>query len=185
MDSKDIIELYFEWLIDQVCYEDEKDKYSDVLRLLHSTTFRYMLDRDANRAADGINMRNFFGNEHNIDPETRHNAISGPCSVLEMLVALADRASYSMIDEEIAGDDEPMHWIFWLMMKNIGLIRLSNGLFSHSKAMRHINVFMDRKYAENGRKGGLFVVNKSKKDLRNVEIWYQMCWSISEMTDLE
>lgn len=185
MESKDIIELYFQWLTDQVCTDKEKRKFSKVLRLLYSTTFRYTLERDGNRAEDGISLRDSFGNENDIDCETRHNAITGPCTLLEMMVGLADRAVYSMVDDEITGNEDPKHWIFWLMMSNVGLIRLSNADFSHSKAIRHIDVLLDRKYASNGRKGGLFVVRKPRSDLREVEIWYQMCWSISEMVDIE
>lgn len=185
MESKDIINLYFCWLIDQVCTLQEKKNYSEVLWLLYSVTFRYELDRDGNRAADGITLRNKFADEMCIDTETRHRAITGPCTVLEMMVALCDRAAYSMIDDELTDGDDAKHWIFWLMMKNLGLVKHSNADFSRSKAIKRIDIFMDRKYAENGHRGGLFVVKKPRNDLREVELWYQMCWSISEMVNME
>ena len=180
MNNAEIIERYFQWLVDQVCYKTEKKSYNDVLRLLFATTFKFSIERDGNRAADGVDLRSQFAECYNLDFETRHDAITGPCSLLEMLVALCDRAVFSMVDCENSEEFDEKHDIFWLMMKNLGLVALKNGDFSHSKAIRRINIFMDRKYASNGSRGGLFVVKKPRKDLREVEIWYQMCWYFSE-----
>ena len=44
-----------------------------------------------------------------------------------------------------------------------------------------VQKFLDRKYSRNG-DGGLFTVNRSRYDLRSVEIWYQMCWYLDENT---
>ena len=38
-----------------------------------------------------------------------------------------------------------------------------------------IDDFLDRDYAPNG-KGGLFTIKHCDYDLREVEIWTQMCW---------
>ena len=183
MDSREIIESYFQWLTDMVCTKQEKRDYDKLLRLLFGITFRFTMDRDANRAADGVDMRSKFTDDNDIDFETRHNAITGPCSVLEMLVGLADRAAFSMIDEDLIDDDNPTHWIFWIMMSNLGLVRLKNADFSHSRAVKHIDTFMDRKYADNGARGGLFVVKDATEDLRDIEIWYQMCWFINSISE--
>jgi len=185
MESKKIIESYFQWLVSQVCTRKERKEYNDVLRVLHATTFRFSIERDMNRAADGIDMRSRFADEKGISCEERRNAITGPCTVLEMLVGLADRAVFSMIEGEITGEDDEMHWIFWVMMSNLGLVGLKNESYSYSKAMKHIDIFLDRKYAYNGEKGALFKVSEPRNDLREVEIWFQMCWFISEITDLE
>lgn len=181
MESRNVIELYFQWLTDQVCSRQEKRDYEDLMRLLYSTTFTYELERDGNRAADGVNLRSKFADEYGIDFETRHNAITGPCTVLELLIGLADRAVFSMIDGEITGEKDEMHWIFWKMLENLGLVALKNAQYSRSKAKRRIDVFMNRKYAYNGENGGLFVVREPAEDLREVEIWKQMCWYISEL----
>lgn len=184
MDSREIIELYFQWLTDMVCTQQEKKDYDKLLRLLFSVNFRFVMDRDANRAADGVDLRSRFADDNDIDFETRHNAITGPCSVLEMLVGLSDRACFSMIDEDIVDSDEPKHWLFWIMMKNLGLVGLKNNNFNHSRAIKHIDTFMDRKYADNGARGGLFVVNSATEDLREVEIWYQMCWFVTSISEM-
>ena len=185
MSNAQVIELYFNWLLNLVCTHREKQDYEDLMRLLFRVDFRYSIRRDENRAADGVDLRSMFADEYEIDYETRHEAISGPCSVLEMMVALSRRATYSMLDGELDTEDDEMHYIFWLMMENIGLVGLKNGDFSHSRAMRCIDVLLDRKYAYNGENGGLFVVKKPRRDLRKVEIWYQMCWYFSEKLKFE
>ena len=173
-------ELYFQWLLNQVCSYHEKQDYERLFRHLFIVDFRFSIERDENRAADGIDLRRIFAEEYRISFEERHRAISGPCSVLEMLVALSKRADTGMFGDKLKNSEDEANYIFWLMMKNIGLVVLKNGDFSPGKANRRLDVFMDRKYAPNGSKGGLFVVSKPRHDLREVEIWYQMCWYFSE-----
>jgi len=37
---------------------------------------------------------------------------------------------------------------------------------------------MDREYSYNG-EGGLFAVQHPRRDMRTVELWWQMCWYIN------
>ena len=44
-----------------------------------------------------------------------------------------------------------------------------------------IERFLDREYGPDG-KGGLFTVRHCEYDLRDVEIWYQLCWYLDSIT---
>jgi len=51
--------------------------------------------------------------------------------------------------------------------------------FNPNKIDKTIMIFLNRDYQPNGQ-GGLFTLKKPKYDLRQAEIWYQMCWYLDE-----
>ena len=57
---------------------------------------------------------------------------------------------------------------------------MSDENFNEHLVRRNISNFIERRYSRNGR-GGLFTVRHCIKDMRNVEIWYQMCWYLDEV----
>lgn len=154
-------------------------KYQYLLQALHTTPFRYFVNFDENRMADGINLRYryYYEQQHgynNIDILKNNDQLS--CSVLEMMVALALRC-----DEEIMYDfdiGQRIHVWFFEMLKNLGLSGYTNDIFNPNNYSWIIERFLNRTYAKNG-EGGLFVVN-TMGDIRNVEIWYQLCWFLEE-----
>lgn len=168
-----IINDYFEWLWNFTkCRGHSQNR--KIITLLHNIEFRYSIPMDANREEDGIDLRYRFITEVGI-PKNYQEAyayLDGPCSVLEMMIALAIRCEESIMDDPDIGD-RTSEW-FWLMMKNLGLDYMSDRKFDRDIAEEKISIFLDRKYKRNG-EGGLFVVN-GRRDLRKVEIWYQMCW---------
>lgn len=168
-----IINDYFEWLWNFTkCRGHSQNR--KIITLLHNIEFRYSIPMDANREEDGIDLRYRFITEVGIPRNYQevYGYLDGPCSVLEMMIALAIRCEESIMDDPDIGD-RTSEW-FWLMMKNLGLDYMSDRKFDRDVAEEKISIFLDRKYKRNG-EGGLFVVN-GRKDLRKVEIWYQMCW---------
>ena len=180
MRRKKLEELYFEWLCqitdDGRCSEGHS--YERLLRCLHGTEFIFSIPMDANRADDGISLRYHFAEGQGY---TQHMAAAylddKPCSVLEMMAALALRA-----DEHIAYDplygDRTGKW-FWGMLSSMGLDKMSDDIFDEAKADSIIQRFLDRKYEKNG-KGGLFTID-GYSDMRMVEIWCQLCWYMEEV----
>ena len=83
--------MYFGWLSDLVCEERYSDRisYEKLLTFLYNTEFRYSIPMDRNRASDGINLRRRYSLEVHDDFHIRK-----PCSVLEMMIALAIRIGY-------------------------------------------------------------------------------------------
>lgn len=175
---------YFEWLYDLVCNDGyvKELEYDELLFHLYQINFVFLMDRDENRFYDGISLRYYYGNEVGADQKQIEKVLDDrPCSVLEMLVALALR-----IENELMSDPEygnrAWKW-FWKMMTNLNLGGMTNDKFDKEYVDRVIERMLARKYEANGR-GGLFTIANCKEDLRDVEIWAQMNWYINSMSEV-
>lgn len=179
MTIKDRIENeYFEWMVDLVCagrFADEIS-YRKLLSFLHNTEFTYIIPRDENRASDGIDLRYHYVCYQNRRDLERY--LDGPCSVLEMMIALAIRCETSIMDDPSKGD-RTGQW-FWGMIASLGLNGMYDGRFDRAYVQEVISRFLNREYEPNGR-GGLFTIRGGNYDLRNVEIWYQLCWYLDSI----
>lgn len=141
---------------------------------LHKCEFRYSIPRDKNRAHDGIALRDRFAYFNGYEDLT--NVLVGPCTVLEMILALAIRCEETIMDNPEIGD-RTAQW-FWGMITNLGLGSMYNDRYDKQYVDFVINRFLDREYASDGT-GGLFTVRDCRKDLRKVEIWYQLNWYLN------
>lgn len=136
--------------------------YTTLLNKLYSMNFIPKIERDENRATDGLMLREDF--EWNGDR---------PCSVLEMIIALAGR-----FDGNSGFDEEHARYNFWIMVENLGIDIFDDGYvrknpYSQLKIESIIQNFMNRNYRSDGF-GGLFPLKKAKYDQRKIEIWDQM-----------
>lgn len=173
MTKFELNEAYFDWMCQLVC-SAETNPYQRLLRHLHNIEFTYILEMDGNRAADGEDLRYRFGYEMNYDRRMIASYLDDrPCSVLEMMVALAFRCEEDIMANPDKGDRTGV-W-FWTMIESLGLSEMTDYQFDAIFVDSVIKCFLERKYQQNG-KGGLFTVNRRGRDLRNVEIWYQMNW---------
>lgn len=181
MTKNELNKEYFEWMYQLV----RKDGYSKRLSYrklfthLHDIEFTYIIRMDGNRAEDGIDLRYRFGYERQYNNTIIATYLNDrPCSVLEMLIALAIRCEEHIMDDPDIGN-RTGQW-FWNMISNLGLSSLDDTRFDSGYLNRVIARFLNREYKRNG-EGGLFTVKNSKYDLRTVEIWYQMCWYLDEI----
>lgn len=165
---------YFEWLYDLVCGKrySKQVSYRKLLMCLHDTEFRYSIPKDANRAADGVDLRRRFDRNAAL-------YLHRPCSVLEMMVALSIRCEETIMDNANVGD-RTGQW-FWGMIVNLGLGSMLDDRFDLQYVEERIDIFLDRRYEYNG-EGGLFTVKDCTDDLRRVEIWCQLCWYLDSIT---
>ena len=149
--------------------------YKRLLTCLHYTEFRYSISNDGNRAEDGVDLRSrfIFDGGYHYD---LLRYLDGPCTVLEMLVAWAHRCEEHIMDDPDIGD-RTGRW-FWVMIQNLGLDSMTDDRFDEEFVNEKVSTFLDRDYDRDG-KGGLFVVDNCRYDLRTVEIWYQMCWYLN------
>lgn len=177
-----IEELYFDWMYDMMCRHGCHDlEYRSLFAALHNTQFRYSIPRDANRVQDGIKVRYLFADATNITPDTMsalYSDKSDSCSVLELMVGLAIRCEESIMTNADYGQ-RTSRW-FWDMVISLGLHGMDDRRFNRRYVQQRVNDFLDRNYEPNGA-GGLFTVYKTSKDLRDVEIWYQMCWYLNDI----
>ena len=170
---------YFDWMYNLVCRNrySKNISFKKVFSYLNDTKFTYSIRMDLNRAKDGTELRRRYANEFKI--ANIYDRICGPCSVLEMMIALAIRCEETIMDDENFGDRTDQ-W-FWDMMKNLGLGHMDDDEFDEEYVSDVITRFLNRDYEPNGR-GGLFFVRNCDIDLRDVEIWIQMLWYLDNIT---
>ena len=178
---------YFKWLSDIVCKDlfSEEISYNKLLVYLHSTEFRWpkSLPMDRNRAEDGIDLRYRFTYQHPNLGVQADRYIHGPCSVLEMMIALAKRCENSMMADEDFGDRTSV-W-FWKMFNNLGLNKYPDDIWNESiedEVIKIISIFLNRQYDYCGN-GNLFKFDNPKYDVRELEIWDQMNYYMSEIVE--
>lgn len=180
MRKQDIINQYLYWLTGLVCDEHHQRYYQNLLEYLHNIEFTWTINNDENRAIDGVNLRERFAEEHNLNIYICNRYLGGPCTVLEMLVALSCRCEGSIMDDNDFGN-RTAKW-FWIMIRSLGLSSMDDGRFDEDYVQFVIDRLLTRSYKRDG-DGGLFHIRGTRRDLRKAEIWYQMCWYLDTIID--
>ena len=173
---------YFEWMYHLVC-DDQYSKRTSFRKLLchlHDTKFFYILPMDGNRAEDGVELRYKFAQSCGYDYHLIATYLDvTPCSVLEMMIALAMRCEDHIMGDPDLGD-RLGQW-FWSMIVNLKLGSMCDERYDKYRVDEALHIFLNRQYDRNG-DGGLFKV-ECPYDLRDIEIWYQMCWYLQNIID--
>lgn len=164
---------YFEWLYNYVCKGrvNSNVSYRKLFMTLHDIEFIFSIRNDVNRAKDGADLRYRFVT--NAGYEFALDILDGPCSVLEMMVALSIRCEETIMDDTRYGD-RTGQW-FWNMISNLGIKLMTDDRFDREYVEEKIYMFLNRRYDPDG-KGGLFYIKGCEDDLRDFEIWTQLCW---------
>ena len=112
---------YFEWLIHFVECKDHRE----LLYFLFSVDFVYNIPMDGNRYEDGINLRYRYADEKGYHYRYVSAWIDDvPCSMLEMMVALALRIEEHIVADPEIGDQTSK--LFKVMLKSSGLYDLTD-----------------------------------------------------------
>lgn len=178
--KSDIRQDYFQWLCEKMHVDCGADSYWFLMRELHDIPFISIVDHDENRAYDGTSLRErYFAESSWMD---NFDALDGPCSMLEMLVALSERISFELGDPDY-GEPRPDRY-FWEMMDNLELADLSDSKWDEMdgdfRTRCAIDILLNREYDEDG-KGGLFPLKYNNGiNQREIEIWYQMQGYLNE-----
>lgn len=175
MKSEDQIKAdYFQWLCELTKINSSAKSYWILAKTLHKKEFYWTVPNDDNRGQDGKDLREHYADINNLSTCEAY-ALHGPCTMLEMLVALSRRIEDTMADPDKG--DQTVKW-FWMLLKNVGLDKFTDedyaALSGPIIVEQILDKILDRTYRRSG-KGGLFPLKKPKKDQRKVEIWYQMC----------
>lgn len=170
---------YFEWLYNYACKGRINDRVSfrKLFMNLHDTQFDFYIRNDMYRAMDGVNLRYRFATV--IGDSGAFDILDEPCSVLEMMLALAIRTEETIMDDPRYGD-RTQQW-FWEMLSNIGISRMTDDVYDKQFVNDKIYNFLERRYDEDG-KGGLFYIRGIDQDLREIEIWTQLCWYLDRLS---
>lgn len=164
---------YFNWLCDLVYDRKSRTSYSRLLKYLHDRPFNWTIPMDENRALDGISLRNRF-----VDIYPYAELDDTPCSILEMMVALAIRCEDTIMSDDRYGN-RTGEW-FWNMILSLGLTGMTDTNFNKGFVEEVLFIFETRTYDSDG-KGGLFTITNPHIDMRKIEIWYQMNWYLEEV----
>lgn len=158
---------YLKWLLKECNLNNSfYVKYKELLSYLLETDFVYVIEKDRNRALDGLDLRDKYyedtGYEYDEDCDT--------CSVLEMLIALSIR-----VDDEYTGypGEEHPEDIFLEMFNNLQLNRFKGVGFSYEEVDEILNIWMYRQFQPDG-SGSIFMIEDPYVDQREIEIWDQM-----------
>lgn len=180
--TKDRLENeYFEWMYHKVQWWDDNISYRKLLQFLHTKKFYYLIPCDDNRYVDGINLRYLFGDMNNYDHRVIAELLDDrECSVLEMMVALSNRCETEIMALP-DGNDRTGYW-FWQMLVSLDMNRMNDIFFNKDRAEDIINNLLERRYEPNG-KGGLFTLKHPRRNLTEVEIWYQLMWFLNELDE--
>lgn len=161
-------DAYFCWLIGLIGNGYIEGNYQKLLWKLFTTDYIWELDYDRNRAADGIFLRQIYERENN---GTEKIPDSIPCSVLEMMIALARKAEDDIMYDPDYGD-RTGKW-FWTMLQNLGLDIYDDYYYFENEVDRILDIFLHRRYENNGA-GGAFPTKRRSRDLRKTDLWLQM-----------
>jgi len=172
-------ELYFPWLYSQVGsveLANPSRTYWNLLRILYTKEFFWIIPNDDNRAEDGKELRFEFIGEMRLD-DVDQDWLEMSCSFLELLIGLSRRLAFE-------GEGEACDW-FWELMENLGLEVYTDDTLMAAEEMdlvdeelaeeidEVLNTVIFRTYERDG-SGGLFPLKKAAEDQREVELWYQL-----------
>lgn len=170
---------YFAWMCDTVRDPNLRRSYKKLLKCLYYYPFEYRDPMDSNREVDGFDLRYRFARENGYpDWEVAAYLDKGPCMILEMMVALAIRVEEHIMEDPDLGD-RTYRW-FWEMVDSLGLMDMTDENFDEDYVEEVIDRFSAKRYKRNG-KGGLFTVRHTNRDMRQYDIWYQMCMYLNEI----
>ena len=169
MSTHNLWDDYRNWLCRRVGFNRLKlggKTYNKLMDQLHYEEFECLIERDNNRALDGVSLRNDFFDEIGL----QNGSFFSECSCLELLVGLAIR-----IDNEYIGDPAEEHpeVIFWRMLCNLKLDRFDDSHYNTETVYDILDKWIYRKYSRNG-VGSIFPVRNPEIIMPDVEIWSQM-----------
>ena len=162
-------DAYFCWLVGLIGDDYIQKNYQKLLWKLFVTDYVWELIYDKNRAADGLLLRKEYSEETGCHTDILLR--SKPCSVLEMIVALAKGAEDSIMHDPIFGD-RTRTW-FWSILQNLGLDVYDDYNWYEQEVDRILFIFLHRRYESNG-SGGAFPMRQKAIDIRSKDLWWQM-----------
>lgn len=164
-----ILDEYYNWLLNRIENPERPivRRYTELLNALYCKRYSYRIARDSNRAIEGVNLRYEFGDIFGYPRYMIDRWIYGQCSVLELMVALSARC-----ENEISGNMDAHIW-FWTMIESLNLEGMDNDHFEPNYVDQALEDFMNGNYKKNG-EGSLFALKNTHRDMRKLELWYQM-----------
>lgn len=180
-------ELYLKWLLRLINADNYKEKsYVKLCSLLNKVPFKPVIKLDENRLSDvqSLLRETYIQSQSdwyriNADEETIEFS-KWPVSFLELIISLAMRIDLDFMREINEVDNTRIY--FWILVRNLGFLEYDDEHWGEDaiiSIVNRLNIVQDRKYDFDG-KGGLFPLENSEVDQRNVQIWNQLCQFVSQ-----
>lgn len=150
--------------------DNKRESYQKLILALYNEKFKWFINNDENRADDGERLRIIFEDETGLWCNNYN-----PCSILEMLGALALRCNNELMYDPDLGN-KTSEW-FWDMITNLGLDRMDDWHFDNDEFNIIVKRLNNRTYDKNGF-GGPFYIPNFSLDMRKIELWYQLNYYI-------
>lgn len=175
--TEEIRAEYFEWLYKKsMGFAIHGVQFRRFFETLHSIEFKAVMKEDIARVNDGISLRNTYAYETGQDYDTISDYLTEPCSVLEMMLALAIKEEDIMSDPRKG--DRTKQWL-WMQINSMGIVAEPDYVgekFPEGEIREKVSKMINRDYAPDGT-GGLFkFYNPPEEDLSKIDLWKQMCW---------
>lgn len=167
---------YYRWLLDKIHFREYGD-YERVLLYLFGREFYWVVPMDRNRHDDGLALREDFAMERGFPMFFWRGYLPDFCTVLEMMVALANACEERLMGDPDLGDRTYI-W-FWIMMNKLGLDSQTDRQFNEVHTRRVIDRVLERTFAPDG-SGGFFGRLSRPGDMRREEWWYQLNYYLME-----
>lgn len=173
---------YFQYLCRQVRIDKPtrniRKSYEKVAEFLHQEAFYVSngIENDWNRANDAHQFRRDYIFRH-MDVE---DDLRGPVSVLEVMVAMANRCENQLM-RSLNRHSRKSEW-FIIMMDNLGLLDLDDDVeIDHLGEIvgSIVERALMREYDYYGN-GGFWACLKPRQDMRDTELWVQMTNYLNE-----
>lgn len=173
---------YYQWLTEwaKTLCSPYGGPYDELMHDLYICPFEAYVAGDENRIEDVYRLHELFASENSIPKNEVDRAVSNlPVSLLEVMLAMAYRC-----ENDIMGDGETDRLSAWFfdMLCCAELDDMTDDNYDPVYVEFVLERIIGRTYEKNGR-GGLFIVNRPTRDLRKTELWYQMCWHLSELVE--
>lgn len=167
---------YYKWLLDEINVDYDSTEYDLLFSHLYNRIFTWSVKNDDNRSGDGVALRRKYLNDGGAMLEKDFIA---PCNVLEMMIALSVRC-----DCEILGDPDidKRDKLFWIMIDNLGLDVYTDDYYEEDAVDEILDIWLLRRFDSHGN-GSPFPVNKSGRNQKKMEIWFQMNEFLNENFD--
>lgn len=171
-------DAYYKWMLDKIGGTKRNGRsYVNLLSYLRFLPYVYTMPMDGNRYEDGIDLRYRYAYDNGLDQVDIASTDNYPCTIFEMLLALALRIEEDIMSDPDYGDRTAV-W-FWEFLDNLGLTKADDMNFSSDYVSSVLERFVNREYEPNG-EGSIVRINDPTKNCLEAELWMQVMWYLSE-----
>lgn len=137
---------YFEYILEYLSGDgkDDEPSYSRLLWIMYNYEFDPIVEMDSNRVKNALYLRDHICEEVSL-PIIKDDF----CSVLDILVHLADRMAFNL--DALGESDSGLRCYFWEMIENFGFCECSdnNRYWSDEWVLSVLKRFVERRYDNN------------------------------------